>query len=87
MVCIFQGLSFETIPSTYEEDLNPSSFSDHGEYAVATACLKVQEVDLRLADDPIKPDIIIGADTVVSLEGKPYGKPKDKDEAFRYLQE
>lgn len=42
---------------------------------------------MRLAGDPIKPDIIIGADTVVSLEGKPYGKPKDEDEALRYLQE
>ena len=30
---------------------------------------------------------VIGADTVVVLDGKIYGKPKDKDDAFRILKE
>lgn len=29
--------------------------------------------------------VVIGADTVVSLDGKPFGKPKDEEDAFRML--
>ncbi|XP_054289228.1 probable bifunctional dTTP/UTP pyrophosphatase/methyltransferase protein [Macrosteles quadrilineatus] len=80
------GLKFEIIPSTYEENLTPEKFTNHGEFAVATAFNKVEEVEKRLSRDPIKPDLIIGADTVVSLNGKIYGKPKDKAEAYSHLQ-
>lgn len=81
------GLKFEVVPSKYEEDLKPESFKNHGEYAVATAYNKVIDVDKLLSNDSIKPEIIIGADTVVSLAGKVLGKPKDKSEAFKYLKE
>lgn len=81
-----QGLKFEIIPSSFEEDLNPSDFPNLGEYAVATAFQKVKEVYENLLNDAVPPDIVIGADTVVSLNGKPYGKPKDKEEAFKHLE-
>lgn len=84
---LFQGLKFEVIPSKYEEDLKPESFKSHGDYAIATASNKVTDVDKSLLKDSVKPDIIIGADTVVSLCGKLLGKPKDKREAFQFLKE
>lgn len=55
-------------------------------FAIATAHYKVLEVYERLSNDKIKPDIIIGADTVVSLNGKIYGKPQDKNEAIKQLE-
>jgi predicted house-cleaning NTP pyrophosphatase (Maf/HAM1 superfamily) len=47
----------------------------------------VQEVADRLSAEGNKPDIIIGADTVVSMEGKLYGKPKDEETADEMLKE
>uniref|UniRef100_A0A1B6EAU3 Uncharacterized protein n=1 Tax=Clastoptera arizonana TaxID=38151 RepID=A0A1B6EAU3_9HEMI len=80
------GLKFEIIPSTYEEDLNPESFKNHGIFAETTARNKVLELSERLSKDKIKPDIIIGADTIVSLNGKIYGKPTNKSEAIKHLE-
>jgi predicted house-cleaning NTP pyrophosphatase (Maf/HAM1 superfamily) len=48
---------------------------------------KVQEVADRLLAKGNKPDIIIGADTVVSMNGKVYGKPKDDETAIKMLKE
>uniref|UniRef100_A0A1B6IDR8 Uncharacterized protein n=2 Tax=Homalodisca liturata TaxID=320908 RepID=A0A1B6IDR8_9HEMI len=80
------GLRFEVVPSTYEEDLDPKDYQNHGDFAIATALNKVLEVDKRLSNDRVKPDIIIGADTVVSYDGRVFGKPRDKEEAFKHLQ-
>ncbi|XP_046676584.1 nucleoside triphosphate pyrophosphatase [Homalodisca vitripennis] len=77
------GLRFEVVPSTYEEDLDPKDYQNHGDFAIATALNKVLEVDKRLSNDQVKPDIIIGADTVVSYDGRVFGKPRDKEEAFK----
>lgn len=46
---------------------------------------KVLEVFERQSNN--RPDIVIGADTVVTLNGKIYGKPKTKEEAFKTLSE
>ncbi|EIM90763.1 Maf/Ham1 [Stereum hirsutum FP-91666 SS1] len=67
------GLVPETIPSKFEEDLNPHDFEDIHEYPVATATHKAVEVYERLVtenpDDG--PDLVIGADTVVLTHAQP----------------
>lgn len=47
----------------------------------------MKEVWDRLSAEGNQPDIIIGADTVVSMDGKLYGKPKDEEKAFEMLKE
>ncbi|KAJ3728861.1 inosine triphosphate pyrophosphatase-like protein [Lentinula raphanica] len=67
------GLAPDIIPSTFEEDLSPSSFADIHEYPVATASHKAVEVYERLvAEDPDNaPDLVIAADTVVLTHAQP----------------
>lgn len=47
----------------------------------------MQEVADRLFAEGNKPDIIIGADTVVSKDGKVYGKPEDEEAAVEMLKQ
>lgn len=81
------GLHFEIFPSLFEENLDPSKFETPAEYAVETAYHKVLDVAERVANDINRADVIIGADTVVTLDGKLYGKPTDSAEAKKYLEE
>lgn len=72
-------LSFDVIPAESDETFYPS--------------LSIEENIVRLAlgkakalEDSAQPDkIIIGADTVVCLDGKVLGKPASEDEAFSML--
>lgn len=52
-----------------------------------TALRKVLEVSDRLSKDTLPPDLIIGGDTIVTLNGKMYGKPKTPERAFEMLSE
>ncbi|XP_066303772.1 probable bifunctional dTTP/UTP pyrophosphatase/methyltransferase protein isoform X1 [Branchiostoma lanceolatum] len=79
------GLKFEVVPSKFEENLKKSSFAGPHEYATATARGKALEVADRLYNQVKKPDLIIGADTVVSLGSDIIEKPADEDDAFRIL--
>lgn len=81
------GLNFEIMPSLFEEDLDPHKFQSHGDYAVETAYRKVLDVSERLSKDLNPPDVIIGADTVVSLDGKIFGKPEDTKMAYKFLEQ
>lgn len=74
-------------PSTFEEDLDPSTFKNIEGFVEETALQKVLEVDKRLSSGPDKADVIIGADTMVTLDGKLFGKPNDSKDAFRMLSE
>jgi len=74
-------------PSTFEEDLDPSSFKNIEGFVKETALQKVLEVDRRLSSGPDRADVIIGADTMVTLDGKLFGKPNDSKDAFRMLSE
>lgn len=81
------GLKFDICPSLYGENLDPSKYKCHSEYVLDCASNKVQEVADRLFAEGNKSDIIIGADTVVSMNGKLYGKPEDEEAAVEMLKQ
>lgn len=75
------GLEFEIIPSDFEEFLENTEF-----------CIKkIEELAYCKAKDVLKkikePSLVIGADTVVVLEGQILGKPKDTKEAAKMLKQ
>ena len=75
------GFEFEVIPSLCEEKLSDSSFSY--EKIENLACQKAKNVS---DNHPELIDAkILGADTVVVLDNKILGKPKDKEDAFSML--
>lgn len=72
------GLPFEVVvPNVIEsehEDESPSRMS------LRLACEKAEEVSWRFPGR-----LTIGADTVVDVDGVPFGKPLDRDDALRML--
>ncbi|XP_061580201.1 probable bifunctional dTTP/UTP pyrophosphatase/methyltransferase protein [Cololabis saira] len=80
------GLRFEVVPSWFQETLDKRQFSTPQEYAVETARQKALEVARRMPFKHLKtPDIVIGADTIVTVDGMILEKPKNKDDAYRML--
>lgn len=73
------GLEFEIIPSDYEEVWENLAFSY--EKVEEMACNKAQAVADKLPDS-----LVLGADTVVVLDGKILTKPKDDLDAVKMLQ-
>ena len=72
-------LSFEVIPSNYDEKLSDDIFSYEKIEDIATQkCLDV----VRRAD---KNSLVLAADTVVVLHNRILGKPHSKEEAFDML--
>lgn len=73
------GLEFTVIPSNVDEDftldLPPEAFTEHWAREKAKSVAKIH------------PDsLIVGADTIVVLDGNILGKPKDKKDSFNMLQ-
>uniref|UniRef100_A0A4W5JX41 Acetylserotonin O-methyltransferase-like n=1 Tax=Hucho hucho TaxID=62062 RepID=A0A4W5JX41_9TELE len=80
------GLRFEVVPSWFKETLDKRLFKTPHEYAVETAKQKALEVAKRMPFKHLKtPDIVIGADTVVTVDGLILEKPVDKQDAYRML--
>ncbi|CAG4981859.1 unnamed protein product [Parnassius apollo] len=79
------GLKVSLCPSLFEENLDPKSYNSFSEFVEDTALQKVLEVDDRLKKQGHKPDVVIGADTMVTLEGELFGKPTSEKEAFEML--
>ncbi|XP_075710115.1 putative bifunctional dTTP/UTP pyrophosphatase/methyltransferase protein isoform X2 [Rhinoderma darwinii] len=80
------GFRFEVVPSWFKETLDKSLFSAPYEYAVETAKQKALEVARRMHVKHLKtPDIVIGADTIVTLEDAILEKPFDKQDAYNML--
>lgn len=76
--------------STFEENLKLKDYSGFSAFVEETALHKVLEVTERLnkaaeKDNQRKPDIVIGADTMVTMDGEMYGKPKSAQDAFDTL--
>ena len=72
-------LNFEVMPADIDEEAN--GFDDAGKYAMEMSRKKAlwiaEKVHLTADDDTI----VIGADTVVGIDGHILGKPDDKKEA------
>ncbi|XP_056285094.1 probable bifunctional dTTP/UTP pyrophosphatase/methyltransferase protein [Pseudoliparis swirei] len=80
------GLRFEVVPSWFKETLDKGLFKEPHEYAVETAKQKALEVARRMPVKHLKtPDIVIGADTIVTVDGVILEKPVDKADAYRML--
>uniref|UniRef100_A0A4W6DFU9 Acetylserotonin O-methyltransferase-like n=1 Tax=Lates calcarifer TaxID=8187 RepID=A0A4W6DFU9_LATCA len=80
------GLRFEVVPSWFKETLDKGLFKAPQEYAVETAKQKALEVARRMPFKHLKtPDIVIGADTIVTVDGMILEKPVDKHDAYRML--
>eukprot|EP00854_Cymbomonas_tetramitiformis_P023999 gene23999-29118_t len=75
------GLSIEIVPSTFDEKLDKSSFASGADYAKETATHKAIEVAGKTAG----PDLVVGADTVVELNGEVLEKPDGFEGAFKML--
>ena len=75
------GLSFEVVPSNYDEKLSNDEFSyDKIEDIATQKCLDVYR---RVDND----SLVLAADTVVVLYNKILGKPHTKENAFKMLKE
>ncbi|CAF0751427.1 unnamed protein product [Adineta steineri] len=82
------GLQFDIIVSDFAEDLDLTSYKENlSQYVIDTAEHKCRLVynQLKLNENEKKDLIIIGADTMCLQNNIAYGKPSDKDDAFRML--
>ncbi|XP_070258803.1 probable bifunctional dTTP/UTP pyrophosphatase/methyltransferase protein [Myotis yumanensis] len=80
------GLRFEVVPSRFKEKLNKASFPTPYAYAMETAKQKALDVARRMHQKDLRaPDIVIGADTIVALQGLILEKPVDKQDAYGML--
>jgi septum formation protein len=75
------SIPFTQIPSHFDEDSIPFNGNPH-EYVTAIAEAKAKHLQPENPNTPI-----LTADTIVYKEGRVYGKPKDKAEAIRFLEE
>ncbi|KAL3135415.1 hypothetical protein ABBQ32_007597 [Trebouxia sp. C0010 RCD-2024] len=79
------GIKPRVISSTFDETLPKSGFRNGAEYAVATSRGKALEVAERMTHNQEHADLIIGADTVVELDGDILEKPDDASHAASML--
>jgi len=74
------GLAFEVIHPTSDETVSGGEAPE--EFALRVSLEKALSVSSTLSDD----SLVIGADTIVVVEGEILGKPKDPREASSMLQ-
>ena len=73
------GYDFEIIPSDADETLESGTSA-----AEAVEILSRRKAEAVYENN--KNCVVLGCDTVVTLDGVIFGKPKDKDEAFKMLE-
>lgn len=83
------GVNFRIIESQASEDLSNEAWSNPEEAVQTLAERKAGTVvqDLIDTEHIADPTVVIGADTIVVLDGKVYGKPTDANDARRMLHE
>ncbi len=70
--------------STFAEDFDKSLFACPQDYCLATASKKVEEVALKFNGHEQK-TLVIGADTIIEIDGKVLEKPVDAADSKRML--
>lgn len=80
------GLNVEVCPSNFAEDLPKADFPDAKAYCKETARRKAEEVAARCCGaGGGRAELVIAADTVVSLAGNVLEKPRDEAHACEML--
>lgn len=81
------GFPVDIVTSHFIENLDKDSFSHPCEYVKENAKQKAVEVWKRLMEtgSSRNPDLVIGADTVVTMDEVIYEKPNDAKDAFNML--
>jgi len=74
------NLNFKIVISNFNESSIPLNHMNPKEYCLELAFKKAEIVSKKL-----KKDLIIGADTIVYDKNKIIGKPKNRTDAFNYL--
>jgi septum formation protein len=77
------GLDPEVIVSGVDEDTQP--VDGVAELAIRLARLKAEAVSAQIDHGP-RATVVIGCDSLLELDGVPYGKPRTPDEAVRRWQ-
>ncbi|MCF8382824.1 MAG: Maf family protein [Chlorobium sp.] len=77
------GMRFRTLPVDTEERFDPSKTIEEN---VAAVALEKAEAAWKMLHDPHERVTVIGADTVVALNGEMLGKPDGYNNAFSMLQ-
>ena len=72
------GAAFEVDPPTTQEQISPGLSA--ADVVVSLAAAKAEEVAARRPHD-----VVVGADTVVVIDGQILGKPRDDEDARRML--
>ena len=72
-------VEYRVIPSLVSE-AGPLPGTTTASHAESLALLKAAEVAARVGEG-----LVLGADTIVECDGRLMGKPKDRDEAHRFL--
>lgn len=73
------GYSFQSVASCYDEKINDKEYSD----ILVENCAKQKALSIKNKEN--QNSVIISADTVVVLNNKILGKPKDKPQAIEML--
>jgi septum formation protein len=74
------GVQFIVEPANINEDSEKRRHESAKDVATALAEAKAQEVSERLPDA-----LVIGSDSLVSVDGRRFDKPRDRDEAAGHL--
>ncbi len=74
------GLEFEVVQSNYDESGESYTFPE-------VQVLELSERKASTVAEQVEDGLIVGADTVVALEDKIFGKPKDKSAAQEMLRQ
>lgn len=74
------GLKFEVVTSDADENIPEDT-----EPGVAALILSERKALAVARLDACRGSVVIGADTIVSLDGMKFGKPRDEEDAYRML--